>query len=86
MVGELDHQEFQAAADALSQHIPGSTKIIILAAGHMANHDDPLEVTWEILEFCRPETVAFFMRRSPAGATTLSDQPPVDAAVNLSTT
>ncbi|MBC7928263.1 MAG: alpha/beta hydrolase [Bryobacteraceae bacterium] len=51
MVGEKDHQEFQAAADALQQYIPGSKKVVIPGAGHMANHDEPLEVTWEILEF-----------------------------------
>jgi 3-oxoadipate enol-lactonase len=51
MVGEFDHREFQAAADALHQQIQGSTKVVIPGAGHMANHDEPLEVTWEILEF-----------------------------------
>ena len=51
MVGELDHQEFQAATDALHHHIRDSVKVVIPGAGHMAHHDEPLEVTWKILEF-----------------------------------
>lgn len=51
LIGELDTNEFQAASDALDQHIPDSTKVVIPGAGHMANMDQPLVVTFEILKF-----------------------------------
>lgn len=51
LIGDLDENEFQAASDALAKYIPDSTKVIIPEAGHMANMDKPLTVTFEILKF-----------------------------------
>lgn len=51
LIGKLDTNEFQAASDALDHYIPNSTKVVIPGAGHMANMDKPLTVTWQILEF-----------------------------------
>jgi 3-oxoadipate enol-lactonase len=51
LVGELDQNEFQAAASALDQLIPHSTKKVIAGAGHMANLDRPLAVTLGIVSF-----------------------------------
>jgi pimeloyl-ACP methyl ester carboxylesterase len=53
LIGEFDTHEFQAAADALHQGIAGSRKIVIPDAGHMANMDEPVAVTREILRFLR---------------------------------
>lgn len=51
LIGALDQHEFQSASDALDQYIPNSSKIVIPGAGHMANMDEPLAVTFEILKF-----------------------------------
>jgi hypothetical protein len=50
-VGELDQQEFLAAAEALDELIPDSTQLFIPGAGHVANLDRPLKVTLSILSF-----------------------------------
>jgi 3-oxoadipate enol-lactonase len=53
MVGEFDQPEFQAAADALDERIPDSTKLVIANAGHMANLDQPRATTRALLRFLR---------------------------------
>lgn len=50
IVGELDVPRMQDNADVLSK-IPGSRKVVIADAGHMANMEKPAEVNAAILEF-----------------------------------
>ena len=53
LIGEFDTLDFQAATDALHQGIQGSTRVVVPDAGHMANMDEPVTVTRQILRFLR---------------------------------
>jgi pimeloyl-ACP methyl ester carboxylesterase len=50
VVGEEDHQ-FLAAADAMTQRIPGARKIVLAGAGHAANMDAPEPFNAAVREF-----------------------------------
>jgi len=51
MVGELDTPEFHAIADTLHARIPGSKRVVVAGAGHMANLEAPDAVNRSVLEF-----------------------------------
>ena len=51
IVGELDTPEFHAIADTLHARIAGSRKVVVAAAGHMANLEAPDAVNRCVLDF-----------------------------------
>lgn len=51
LVGQLDSDDFQSAADWLASQIVGAKKVVIEGAGHMSNMERPEAFNTAVLEF-----------------------------------